>query len=124
MAGFYKFILLSTIINQTLYTTIPRKIKQCFVCLDTDRTFNDSWPSDNWYPMQIVNNSFPPTCKIKLNDNITTDIIFGKIAFLPANNNKTIIQESWFPILYNLNIYSDNLKCSSIFTIINIALSI
>lgn len=94
---------LTNIVNETLYIASPANTSECFITLDIENKFNDSWTQPNWIRMkQHINNITGDMYSVNLKEKFTTppDVLNYKVRceFL---NLMVTGSEQWQTILWN-----------------------
>lgn len=80
-------LVLSLILNSTLFVTTPNDTIECYVTIDEDNSKNDTWP-DKWSRMELDPKS--ERCSVP----ITGDAINWKVLYVTSD--RATLQSEWF----------------------------
>lgn len=94
------FILLADIFNFTLYVTKPKDVSQCYITVDYDKTFNDSYPQQ-WTAMTFHQDY----CKTNVKQNLDEVFVYYKIRYIYPNRSHWLLTNDWIPAIYDMKKY-------------------
>lgn len=98
------FILLSNVINSSLYVTKPDHVYQCIVTIDYDNTLNDTYPK-KWAVME----NHRDYCKINLEEYDDATVRF-KIRYVFQDASQWLPTDNWILILSDTKQFESLLK--------------
>lgn len=94
------FILLANIFNFTLYVTKPKDVSQCYITVDYDKTFNDSYP-EKWTAMTFDQDY----CKTNLKQNLDKVFVHYKLRYIYPNRSHWLLTNEWMSTIYDMKKY-------------------
>lgn len=125
LVGPQNFVFLASVINFTLYITKPENTTHCYITLDYNSKFNDTWPAQ-WSSMIPHSNN---VCKICLKTNLNKIILHHKVRYIFSNQSQWLLSDNWQSSLYDVkncnnllqnyeNVVKINVVCFSITCIV------
>lgn len=97
------FIILSVVMNHTIFFSIPSGVREAFICIDKDGLKNDTWP-DKWNRLEKMNMPYHGSLyQHKLSEDFTPTSITYKLRFIFENGTHGDTP-SWRTIILQLAI--------------------